>query len=150
MANLLEWRKHLKWDRHPVDQTRRTKSMSSQKKRKHNYCQRIFCGFQTLTIWEGATQSHKQNCRGYFQRQHLQIVPNNFKSRYIASHHSSYMMQILTCCLQNGEANGDEEGESKEGVIEQEVRTSRPLKQRVNPHLKLYVLHISCLIFSSF
>ena len=59
-------------------------------------------------------------------------------------------MQILTCCLQNGEANGDEEGESKEGVIEQEVRTSRPLKQRVNPHLKLYVLHNSGLIFSSF
>ena len=49
--------------------------------------------------------------------------------------------------LKNGEANGDEEGESKEGVIEQEVRTSRPLKQRVNPHLKLYVLHISGLIF---
>ena len=29
---LLEWRNHLKWERHPVDQTRRTKSMSSQKK----------------------------------------------------------------------------------------------------------------------
>ena len=73
-ANLLEWRKHLKWDRHPVDQTRRTKSMSSQNKRKHNYCQRIFCCFQMLTIWEGATRLHKQKCRGYFQRLHLQML----------------------------------------------------------------------------